>query len=303
MQQNANDNYYIQNMVNNQQDETNHEFYKIQNTRIDFMERFKSRAFPLLNLFCFTIKIFVNTLAESTTLIGGTNYKLITHKHPTLLTPDGFVFSIWAIIHTFNAAFIIFQLPYVITGWKNHLIFDQIGLLYAVACFTNILWIFLLNFDQRIASFLIISIFLIVTLLIYIRLKIGYGESDRNRVVNEDRKIQWWEFLIVQPTFSFYLSWLTVATISNSFHAGFTDPFGIGQENYAAMMITLTTVISMIFLHWRRDFIYSGVVCWAVFAIYNQQNSKNKVFAMAALINSSLVGVATFSVIIYEAIL
>jgi translocator protein len=263
------------------------------------VEQVKSRGFPLLNLFSFIVKVFINTLAGSTTIIGGANNAIISDRYPSLFTPAGYAFSIWGLIYTFNALFVLIQLPYVITGWKNVLIFDQIGLLYAVACFINILWIFVFNFDQIIASSFVIALFWVVLLVIYIRLNIGYGESDRNRIVKEDRKIQWWEFLIIQPTFSLYLSWLTVATIANSFLAGVKDPLSVGQENYAALMITMTTVISMIFLLWRKDFIFSGVVCWAGFAIYNKQRTNNSVVATASLINSSLVGIATLSMIVY----
>jgi translocator protein len=303
MQQSDNYNEFTQDSMLYNQDEINQVSDKNQNTKMNrifnIVEQVKSRAFPLLNLFSFIVKIFINILAGSTTIIGGANNAIISDRYPSLFTPAGYAFSIWGLIYTFNALFVLVQLPYVITGWKNVLIFDQIGLLYAVACSINVLWIFLFNFDQIIASAFIIALFWVVLLVIYIRLNIGYGESDRNRIVKGDRKIQWWEFLIVQPTFSLYLSWLTVATIANSFLAGVKDPLGMGQENYTAMMITMTTVISMIFLLWRKDFIFSGVVCWAVVAIYNKQRNNNTVVATAALINSSLVGIATFSMIFY----
>ena len=47
-----------------------------------------------LNIVAFVLVILVNSLAGSTTLIGGQNTASVSDSNPTLVTPAGYVFSI-----------------------------------------------------------------------------------------------------------------------------------------------------------------------------------------------------------------
>lgn len=51
-----------------------------------------------LNAVAFVAVVFVNGLAGSTTLIGGKTTAQVSDANPTLITPVGYVFSIWAVI-------------------------------------------------------------------------------------------------------------------------------------------------------------------------------------------------------------
>ena len=269
------------------------------NLFLNLIEQIKSRSFPIINSIFFLLKVTLNSLAGSTKLFGGKNVGERSDLYPSLFTPAGYAFSIWGLIYTFNALFVIVQLPYIISGWKNPLIFNRIGILYPILCLANIIWLFLFCFDQIIASTFVIGLIWVILLVIYIRMKIGYGEEHRTRNVTKDRKMQWWEFLIIQPTFSLYFGWLTCASLANTFLAGVKDPFGFGEAYYACMMITFTTIPAMTLLFWRKDFVYSGVVCWAVTAIFIKNKDKNAIVSTAAAINASLVGLATAVVMIY----
>ena len=46
------------------------------------------------NIIVFVFTVIVNSLAGSTTLIGGVNTAQISDSNPTLVTPAGYVFSI-----------------------------------------------------------------------------------------------------------------------------------------------------------------------------------------------------------------
>jgi hypothetical protein len=61
------------------------------------------------NIIAFAFTVIVNSLAGSTTLIGGVNTAQISDSNPTLITPAGYVFSIWGIIYVLLGVFVIFQ--------------------------------------------------------------------------------------------------------------------------------------------------------------------------------------------------
>jgi hypothetical protein len=61
------------------------------------------------NIIAFAFTVIVNSLAGSTTFIGEVNTSQISDSNPTLITPAGYVFSIWGIICVLLGVFVIFQ--------------------------------------------------------------------------------------------------------------------------------------------------------------------------------------------------
>ncbi len=61
------------------------------------------------NIIAFAFTVIVNSLAGGTTLIGGVNTAQISDSNPTLITPAGYVFSIWGVIYVLPGVFVIFQ--------------------------------------------------------------------------------------------------------------------------------------------------------------------------------------------------
>ena len=61
------------------------------------------------NILAFVLMVLVNGLAGSTTLLGGKNTAEISDANLTLITPAGYVFSIWGIIYVLLGIFVIFQ--------------------------------------------------------------------------------------------------------------------------------------------------------------------------------------------------
>ena len=51
------------------------------------------------NIVFYILTIVVNSLAGGTTLIGGRLTAVVSDSNPTLVTPAGYVFSIWGIIY------------------------------------------------------------------------------------------------------------------------------------------------------------------------------------------------------------
>ena len=62
-----------------------------------------------INILTFVLTVIVNGLAGSTTILGGKFTAEISDANPTLITPAGYVFSIWGIIYILLGVFVVFQ--------------------------------------------------------------------------------------------------------------------------------------------------------------------------------------------------
>ena len=81
-----------------------------------------SNSTPLkwLNIVAFALTVLVNGLAGSTTILGGKLTAAISDSNPTLITPAGYVFSIWGVIYILLGIFVVFQALPVQKGKEYH---------------------------------------------------------------------------------------------------------------------------------------------------------------------------------------
>jgi hypothetical protein len=93
---------------------------------------------------------------------------------------------------------------------------------------------------------------------IYVRLRIGRSGASKS------------ERYMVHLPFSVYLGWITIATIANVtallVDAGWNN-FGLGEQFWAALVIIVGIVITLIVLWNKRDIFYALVVDWALLGI------------------------------------
>ena len=89
-----------------------------------------SKSFALLkwlNMVAFVAVVFVNGLAGSTMLIGGKTTAQVSDANPTLITPAGYVFSIWGVIYVLLGIFVVFQ---ALPSEKGREFREKVGCLY-----------------------------------------------------------------------------------------------------------------------------------------------------------------------------
>jgi hypothetical protein len=95
-------------------------------------------------------------------------------------------------------------------------------------------------------------------LAIYLRLNTGKSEATKA------------EKYLVHLPFSFYLGWITIATIANA-TALLVDinwgTFGLGEQFWAVAVITVGIAIALSVLFTRKDIYYGLVVDWALLGI------------------------------------
>lgn len=217
----------------------------------------------------FAVTVLVNGLAGGTTILGGKSTAEISDTNPTLITPAGYVFSIWGIIYILLGIFVIFQALPVEKGKEYH---GKIGWLFVLSSLLNIAWLFLWQFEYL--SLSVVLMFLLLASLISIYLRLNIGKSS----------VPLREKLAVHVPFSVYLGWITIASIANVsvalVSAGW-DGFGISQEIWAALIIVIALVITLLVIATRKDAAYGLVIIWALAGIAVKQSGYSNIVMLA----------------------
>ncbi len=223
----------------------------------------------LLNVIAYVSTVLVNGLAGSTRIIGGTNTAQISDKYTTLITPAGYVFSIWGIIYVLLGIFVVFQ---VLPSERGKEYQKRIGFLFLLSSIFNIVWLFLWQYENLLLS--VVVMFLLLASLIAIYVNVGIGRSQTTLR----------EILAVHIPFSVYLGWITIASIANVAAALVSvnwKGFGIASETWAILIIVTAQVITLLMLGTRKDMAYGLVVVWALMGIAVKQNEYQSIVVMA----------------------
>jgi len=229
------------------------------------------------NIAAFIVTLVINGLA-GTTLIGGRTTAAVSNQNPTLITPAGYVFSIWGIIYFLLGVFLIYQ---ALPSQKNKPFQKQISGLFILTCVFNIVWLFLWQNLLLVLSDVVIFAYLATLAAIYLRLNVG----------KSGRPLK--EKLAIEVPFSVYFGWVTIASIANVtvtlVSAGW-DGFGIAADTWAIIVLTLALLIDLLAIAMRRDVAYSLVFIWALVGIAVNQS------AHVNIIYTAVVGIVVIAV-------
>ncbi|MCW4007645.1 MAG: tryptophan-rich sensory protein [Candidatus Bathyarchaeota archaeon] len=253
------------------------------------MAALTSEVLKWANILAFLLTLIVNGLAGSTTIIGGKNTAQISDANPTLITPAGYVFSIWGVIYILLGVFVVLQ---ALPSEKGKSYQKRIGWLFVLSNVFNIAWLFLWQFEQLIPSLALMFLLLTTLITIYLRLDVGKSTVSLR------------ERLAIHLPFSVYLGWITIASIANVAVALVSvnwNGFGINAEIWATLIIIIALLITLFVIATRKDIAYGLVIIWALLGIATKQ-SENLNIAITAEISAVVVTVA-LSVVILSAIL
>jgi benzodiazapine receptor len=217
-----------------------------------------------INIVAFALTVVVNGLAGSTTILGGKLTAEISDANPTLITPAGYVFSIWGVIYILLGIFVIFQ---ALPSQKGKEYQERIGWLFVSSCLLNIAWLFLWQFEYLSISVAVMFLLLATLIAVYLRLDIGKSTASLR------------EKLAVHLSFSVYLGWITIASIANvavTLVSTGWNGFGITQETWATLIIIIAVLITLLVTATRKDVAYGLVITWALIGIgVNQSGNQN----------------------------
>jgi benzodiazapine receptor len=236
------------------------------------------------NILFLAATIVVNGLAN-TLALGGRTTGEISDLYPTLITPAGYVFSIWGLIYALLVIFIVFQ---ALPSQREKPFLREIGFLFVLSSVLNMLWLFLWHYGQIALS--VAPMFGLLAMLIAIYLRLRIGKSD----------VSLKEKLCVHLPFSVYLGWITVASIVNVAAALVSvswDGLGIGEVTWGILVIVIAMIITLAVTATRRDIAYSLVIVWALVGIIVKQSPYQNI-VVAAEISAIIIAIALTVVII-----
>ena len=196
----------------------------------------------------------------------GTDTAAISAKYPTLVTPAGYAFSIWALIYAGLIAFSIYQLlP------ANLARFRAVRSFYIFSCALNCAWLYFWHRDQIIICFVII-LGLAATLLL-----ICYNLKDP-----ESLRDTWG----AKEPFGLYFGWVTAATLVN--FAIMLKFLGIefsptGGTFFGVFLILLAAVFGILVRYKLATYLYPLAVAWALTAIAVKQSGQTLIVTAAAI--------------------
>jgi hypothetical protein len=183
--------------------------------------------------------IVVNVLANALP-INGQNTGAISDRFQVYFVPSGYVFSIWGIIYIGLIAYAIFQ---ALPAQRENPRLRSTGWWVSLGGLANITWIFLWHYEQFPLTLIAMLILLATLIITYLRL--GTGRS-------------------------FYLGWITVATIANVTDLLYFlkwDGFGIAPVIWMWIVLVAVFVIATLMNFTRRDIAYTTVILWALAGI------------------------------------
>jgi hypothetical protein len=220
------------------------------------------------NIFSYILMVLVNGLAGSTTILGGKNTAEISDTNMTLITPAGYVFSIWGIIYVLLGIFVIFQALSSEKGKEYH---KKISWLFVLSSIFNVAWLFLWQFEYLVFSVILMFLILASLIGIYLRLNIGKSEVGLR------------EKLTIHIPFSTYLGWITIASIANvsvTLVSLNWDGFGINPETWATLIVIIALLISVLVIATRKDVAYGLVIVWAFVGISVGQSGNQNIVTL-----------------------
>lgn len=238
-----------------------------------------SAVLKWMNVLAFVLTVVVNSLAGGTTLLGGKLTSEISDANPTLVTPAGYVFSIWGIIYVLLGMFVVFQALRSQVGKDFH---ERIGWFFVLSSLLNIVWLFLWQYEYLSLSVVVMFLLLASLIAVYLRLKIGKS------------KVALREKLAVHVPFSVYLGWITIATIADvsvTLVSVNWDGFGISQEMWAVLVVVVALLITLLVVATRKDVAYGLVIIWALLGIAVKQSGSQNI-VMLTEVSAVLIALA-----------
>jgi translocator protein len=239
------------------------------------------------NLASLIAALIINGLA-GTTLLNGRTTADVSAAYPTLITPAGYVFSIWGIIYILLIAFAIYQ---ALPSQKNKPYQKQIGALFILSNILNSIWLFLWQYDYITVSVVVMFALLASLIAIYVRLGIGKTKTPLK------------ERLLVHVPFSVYLGWITIASIANVASALVSvgwDGFGLSAETWAIAVLALALIIALAMILTRRDIAYCLVIVWALAGIAINQTAYPNIVLTAEVAIAVIAAVLIVTLVFYR---
>jgi translocator protein len=213
-----------------------------------------------------TLGVIVFNWFAATGRINNVTPDVISAKYPTVITPAGYTFSIWSLIHLGLIAFSIYQaLP------NNLMKFRKIRTLYIFSCVLNCGWLFLWHHDMVLPAFGLIIVLLATLLFINIQLKETGSYA---------------EYWAAAAPFALYFGWVTAAAIVNFavllYSLGYQMPGNPGIV-FGSACLLIAAAIGVFIRVKLTNYLFPLAIAWALTGIAVKQSGKTLLVSAAAV--------------------
>lgn len=193
------------------------------------------------------IAVIVVNVLSNTLPINGQTAADISDRLEVLFTPAGYVFSIWSLIYVL----LVIWLITIYRKVKDNRFNGKVGILFIISCIFNIAWLFRRHYEQFILS-IIVMFFLLFTLIAI------YKQYKNNETGFSERF-----------PFSFYLAWLSVATIANvSYVLKYNGvDLGISEVVGSLVLVGVAVILGYLAVAISKDIFFTLVIVWALVGI------------------------------------
>ncbi|TMU84937.1 tryptophan-rich sensory protein [Bacillus sp. BHET2] len=217
----------------------------------------------VVNIVAFALVILMNTLAVTLPLNNQSTGE-ISDRLDIMITPAGYVFSIWSLIYLLLAIWIIRQFP---KDRRDLPLYQETSGLFVLSCLLNSTWILVWHYNYFLVSVFIMLGLLCTLTALYKRIK-STGPS-----------------LLDLAPFSIYLGWISVATIVNiTYYLTDIDwnGFGISELLWAYMGLIVATLLTFWFRTRQHDLLYPLVFVWAFIGIGAKNMAEHSAYTYTA---------------------
>jgi len=195
--------------------------------------------------------IVMNVLASALPLFGrGTGE--VSDLYPTLVTPAGYVFVIWAFIYLGLLAYCVAQF---VSPLADDALIDRLAWPLIVSCIANVVWLFLWH-SLNIAWSVPVMVLLLLSLVT------AYVIARQGRPDRPSGLERW----AVRAPLGLYLGWISVATIANissALYAADWTGWGLPAEWWGAIVLAVGAALAFMALARGSDCVFAGVFVWA----------------------------------------
>lgn len=208
------------------------------------------------------VTIGINALA-ALGLINGVTPATISERHPSLITPAGYAFSIWALIYLWLLAFSIYQMLPTASERVR-----KVRWLYLASCLLNGVWLWFWHHGQ--VAVCVVLILLLAAVLALIVRQLAERTTFR-------------EATLSKAPFGIYFGWITCAAFVNlNILASELVP-SAALLNVLGIASILAAAAAAVLVCWKfNNYLFPLAAAWALTAIAIQQTGRTAIIVAAA---------------------
>ena len=241
----------------------------------------KARIINLVAALTFFLALLLNGLANLLP-INGLSTGVISDTYENYFAPAGFTFSIWAVIYSLLAGYVIWRLKNLSSSEDNpnNRFLYRVDVAFSVSSLANALWIL---------SWHYLSFYLSFGLMVVILVSLAYI----NLQFKKDQHISTIPFRV-------YFGWIIVATVANITTMMVADSNSftwlwnggeVSEQLLTIIILLITILLGNVIIFRQKDPFVGGVILWSLIGIFARHRMNLPDFGITGVANMALFGI------------